>query len=957
MPERSDISQLTESPQSEADMAEWAECQRLGKQCGLPCVRLRECPIDPELIKKLPVDVLETYKMVPIGLEGYVITIAMADPLDVVAEDVVRYATGYRVKRVVAPVSQILEVIKGGVPAGETLLDTILRRIPESGEITYLQSADAAAERQEQESAELEPTAPIIQLVSSIIGDAIRMGASDIHVEPMKHTMRVRYRLDGYLRTIVELPQRVQSACITRFKIISGLDISESRKPQDGRSRAVLDGREIDMRVSSLPTYSGEKIVLRILDPKAVMVDLNNLGLNPENLASVKEVLASSQGVILCTGPTGSGKTSTLYSALLQLNQEADNVVTVEDPIEYQLEGINQVQVNVRAGVTFAAALRSILRQDPDVVLIGEIRDLETAEIAVQSAQTGHLVLSTLHTNDALSTINRLVLMGVAPYLLASSLLCVIAQRLVRRLCPHCRAVGTPAESALALLKASGVNTPLQSCFEPRGCEACNYVGYRGRMGIFELLMVTDRVRQLLLEQASEAELERLARSEGMRSLLEDGLAKCQDGSTSLDELLRVITIRRVGGRRCPHCDASIPPEHPICVYCGQPVLVLCPHCASTLQPEWHFCPECRQAVGDGPLAPPTSEILEGAPSGPVPVLEEIDHLNGQKWVLLMTTDSLVRAQLSACLVEEEFCVLTASDGVHATTLIHYHMPDVIVVDWDTQDLHVEAWIAGVRSRLDSSLISILLLTSVGASGINGLHCGADSYLIKPFEEGRFLTRILELLKDHPRMTGPAKLPVAKMWAGQQIPRLFTDPLRRLLAASHCEHFEVAVAELASLSRLVVQYCYALSQATLRHFGRIPGYPLWGQPESLEALDEKAAALADAVTELESLRLEDPLLGPLIAMVAEAASQVAALQEMWHSQPTPSQAKERLAHGLSLLRPWLEKARPFCAQAEHFLESPNAQGVISGAIAFGEATLTLDEPAVLLYTRFAETSP
>ena len=943
------VSQLTENPQFEVEAAEWEAAQRLAHQCGLPCLSLRDLDIDRALIKRVPKEVLETYHMVPLREEQGVITLAMSDPLDVMGEDMMKFATGCRVKRVVSPASHINEVLRGSTQPAESLLDSILRRIPESSDITLIQSADASSERQEKESTELEPTAPIIQLVSSIIGDAIRMRASDIHVEPLKHCMRVRYRLDGYLRTIVELPQRVQSSCITRFKIISGLDISESRKPQDGRTRAVLDGREVDMRVSSLPTYFGEKIVLRILDPKAVMVDLENLGLNSENLESVKQVLASSQGMILCTGPTGSGKTSTLYSALLQLNQEYDNVVTVEDPIEYQLEGINQVQVNPRAGVTFASALRSILRQDPDVVLIGEIRDLETAEIAVQSAQTGHLVLSTLHTNDALSTVNRLILMGIAPYMLASSLLCVIAQRLVRRLCPHCREPGVPAGSALALLRAAGVSQLPQQTYLPKGCEQCNFLGYQGRMGLFEILMVTDRVRQMLLDQANEADIERLARSEGMRSLLEDGMAKCEQGLTSLDEMLRVLTIRRVGGRRCHRCQASIPPEHPFCAFCGAEVLLLCSQCRTVLQPEWHFCPHCRQSAVPAEMPPMTESVSEHiTPSGPVPPPPG-DSLPAQKWILLVTADGLLRAQLSACLTEEECCVLTAEDGERAHVLAHYHMPDLIILDFDLTELQVESWIKRLRSQLDSSLIPILLLSRLEATGVAGLEAGADGVLIKPFHEQHFLRKIEEMLRMHPRMAGPAK---QWMPAGpaMQLPRYLTDPLRRLLSSVHVRHYELAICELANLAQRVVQYCYSLTAAALRLLEHLPAAPLWAEPGGWEALGEKCGSLAQHVNELKDLVAPSSALQPLLQLVDSGARLSPELRSLWETVPAESARKERVAHGIALVRPWLEQARAFSAQAEHLLDEPDRRGAISGAIELGDFVLMLDEPALYLYT-------
>lgn len=926
----SENSQLYEISSLEAEAAEWLECQKLSQQYGLPACSLRDLEIDPALRQRIPLEVLQTYRMLPIAENDGQITLAMADPLDVVAEDVVRYMTGRRVLRVVSPPSQIDEILSGKGPAQETLLDSILKRIPESGEITYVQSAEASAQQQEQESAELEPTAPIIQLVSSIIGDAIRMQASDIHVEPLKHVMRVRYRLDGYLRTIVELPQRVQSACITRLKIISGLDISESRKPQDGRTRAILEGREVDMRVSTLPTYFGEKVVLRILDPKAVMVDLNNLGLQPRNLESVKQVLSSSQGMILCTGPTGSGKTSTLYSALRHLNQESDNVVTVEDPIEYQLEGINQVQVNPRAGVTFATALRSILRQDPDVVLIGEIRDLETAEIAVQSAQTGHLVLSTLHTNDALSSISRLVLMGIAPYMLASSLLCVIAQRLVRRLCPHCRQSGPVPESVLSLLKAAGVPRVPSASFFAQGCPDCHQVGYRGRMGIFEVILVSDPLREMLLRGASEAECERLVRSQEMGSLLDDGWTKCEQGLTSWEELLRVVTIRRSGGRRCPGCEASVPVEYPLCVYCGQSLLSQCLHCGEALQPDWRFCPHCRHAVEEAVLV--EAPVARAA----------LDNFQGERWVLLVTQDCHLRALVSSWLLRHDYCLLTAEHPEHALTLTRCHLPDLILLDLDTFELNAERWIATLRRQLDTSFAAVIGLSRMGDEGVLSLGCGADSYLLKPLEESLLLRRIQETLRVVPPRTTMAESPHRD---SRRLPRQFSDPLRRVLAAGQHGRWEVAAAEMAALAGLAVQYTYALCVATLLALGRLPAAPLWAKaPGCREAFLEKVEALPEWVTELEQLGSFSELLG-----LARGGARLLPHLAQLLSVPTGVGAERWVAESLARLRPWLGRLQAFCALSLHQLDGPDENGAIQGRVHYAGLELVL-EGALTLYS-------
>lgn len=584
---------------------DWARCLELARSRGLRAIRLTADQIDAELLESMPREVLLNYLVLPLTLQSFELTLAMADPLDVVAEDVVRQISGCRVKPVVALASEIRAALEGRLGHQANPIESLLAQIPVSHDIVYL---EAEPEETDPHEGTPEPEAPIIQLINSVIGDAIRMGCSDIHMEPQAHCLRVRYRLDGSLKTMVELPRRVQSACLSRLKLMAGIDISESRKPQDGRARALVEGRKIDLRVSSLPTFWGEGLVLRILDPKAVLVDLDRLGFSSVDFDRLQKVLASSQGLILCTGPTGSGKTSTLYAALRQLNGDTDKLITVEDPVEYEMAGVNQVQVNMRAGLTFASALRSILRQDPDVVLLGEIRDLETAEIAVQAAQTGHLVLSTLHTNDALSTLSRLVMIGVAPYLLASSLLCVIAQRLVRRLCPHCSRPGPAGAGALGLLALADL-TPPREARQAVGCKHCHQQGYKGRLGLFEMLLISDRLREMLLAGSSERELQKVARQEGMRSLLEDGLAKCESGSTSLEEVLRVVTVRPVGGRICPACAGNVPAELEVCVHCGVPLDCHCPACQRVVQPTWRFCPGCRLR-----LLPETE--VQGNPSG-----------------------------------------------------------------------------------------------------------------------------------------------------------------------------------------------------------------------------------------------------------------------------------------------------------------------------------------------------
>lgn len=710
---------------------EWARCLELARARGLRALRLTAEMLDPNLLESMPREVLLNYLVLPLKLQSFELTLAMADPLDVVAEDVVRQISGCRILPVVALASEIRAALEGRLGLQENPIESLLAQIPLSDDIVYL---EAEPEEKEPEKTDPESEAPIIRLINSIIGDAIRMGASDIHVEPQIHCLRVRYRLDGALKTMVELPKRVQSACLSRLKLMSGIDISESRKPQDGRARILVEGRKIDLRVSSLPTFWGESLVLRILDPKAVLVDLDRLGFNPVDFARLQTVLASSQGMILCTGPTGSGKTSTLYAALRQLNGEADKLITVEDPVEYEMAGINQVQVNLRAGLTFSGALRSILRQDPDVVLIGEIRDLETAEIAVQAAQTGHLVLSTLHTNDALSTLGRLVLIGVAPYLLASSLLCVMAQRLVRRLCPHCCKPGPASPSALSLLALAHFEAP-RKMMQPVGCEHCRQQGYKGRLGLFEILVISDRLREMLLAGNSERELEQVARQEGMRSLLEDGLAKCELGHTSLDEVLRVITVRQVGGRLCKACAAIVPGELAVCVACGAELDLHCPGCHRLVQASWRFCPGCRGALKPAPPQPVGESPAD-------PAVSAADPSQAVQLILLSTDEELFqRLRLSL-----GYPISQARDEAQLLDLIQQVHPVVVLLDYETPGLRAGPLIARLRADGQSASTQVLLLTEAGPQGLQGLDCGADEFLLKPLDEARLASRLAQML-------------------------------------------------------------------------------------------------------------------------------------------------------------------------------------------------------------------
>lgn len=517
----------------------------LSAQLGYPFLDLKMTTIDPDGVMAVSESLARRHLAMPVALKSRSLTVAMADPLDYEAVRDLGFSTGLQVIPAVATPQDVLEAIERHYPlhlsavsivketAQEVTEEALYRILPEI-------TAIAAEARSLEERSRL---APVIRLVNLIITRGIHQRASDIHIESSQYDFRIRYRMDGLLKEDLRLPSWIHGAVVSRIKILAKLDIAERRMPQDGGFRIRVDERDLDLRVSILPTHHGEKVVIRILDPGRIEVSLETLGLSAKNLTHVRSLLQRKQGILLLTGPTGSGKTTTLYAMIQALRSETKNIVTVEDPIEYSLDGVNQVQVHPEIGLTFATCLRSILRQDPNVILIGEIRDLETAEIAIRAAMTGHLVLSTLHTNDAPATITRLLDIGIPRYLVASSLIGVIAQRLVRCICSRCKiAVPAPAEGLGSLPIPSDAikDTPF---YHGKGCPSCNYLGYYGRIGLFEMLEITPPLRELISGRASEQELRSAAQASQMRSLWEDGLEKLNEGVTTVDELLRVVEI------------------------------------------------------------------------------------------------------------------------------------------------------------------------------------------------------------------------------------------------------------------------------------------------------------------------------------------------------------------------------------------------------------------------------
>ncbi len=534
----------------------------LSKQYGVPSIALTQFEIDPAVVKLVPAETAQKYQIVPLSRSGATLTIAMTDPTNVFAMDDLKFMTGYNVEPVVASETAVVAAIQkyygkaaaaaasgagaGGGAQGQTALEAASKAL-ESIDLEGDENVEVISEVEEISAdslAEQGGEAPVIKLVNVILLSAIQKGASDIHIEPYEKELRVRYRVDGILYNIMQPPMKMRDAMTSRIKIMSRLDIAEKRLPQDGRIKVRFRGendalKEIDFRVSVLPTLFGEKIVMRLLDKDKLMLDMTKLGFEQESLNKFEAAIMRPWGMVLVTGPTGSGKTNTLYSSISRINTMETNIMTAEDPVEFNLVGVNQVQVRENIGLNFAAALRSFLRQDPNIILVGEIRDFETAEIAVKAALTGHLVLSTLHTNDAPSTVNRLMNMGIEPFLVASSLNLVCAQRLVRRICKNCvEPHPTPAPALMqAGFTAEDAKTVVPN--KGKGCEKCNNTGYKGRVGLYEVMEVTEDLRELILVGASALELRRKAVDEGMITLRGSGLRKIKDGVTTLDEVVR----------------------------------------------------------------------------------------------------------------------------------------------------------------------------------------------------------------------------------------------------------------------------------------------------------------------------------------------------------------------------------------------------------------------------------
>ncbi|MFQ5580413.1 MAG: ATPase, T2SS/T4P/T4SS family [Nitrospiria bacterium] len=571
----------------------------LASQLGIEYVTLETTPIEPDAISAVPEGLAQKYLCIPINLDKRHLSVAMADPLDYECIKDIGFHTNFEVKPLISTREEILNAIQQHYNLGDSVENIIHSKDSrfKDSRIEILPTVSHTPTVASEELKKKSQMAPIVKLFNLIFMKAVSSRASDIHIDALRKSLSVRFRVDGILREEMKLPKWVQGALVSRIKVLATLDISERRLPQDGAIRVKLDNRDIDLRISTLPTHYGEKVVIRILDQSNAPSSLEGLGLTGKELKDLEALSVKKQGILLVTGPTGSGKTSTLYAIINKIRSAKINIMTVEDPIEYDIEGLNQIQVKPEIGLTFANCLRSILRQDPNVILIGEIRDLETAEIAVRAAMTGHFVISTVHTNDSVSTIVRLMEMGLPRYILSTAMVGIVAQRLVRKICMKCR-VEVPVDAERIKKLGSHFDpASISRSYQGKGCQWCKFTGFHDRIGIFEILPMASKVKEVISSGGTEEEVRRAAELQGMETLAEEGFSKVNAGLTTLEEVLRVIALEDDIKTPCPRCGKVIHLDFIACPHCKYDVQSCCPSCKRRLQDEWLVCPYCRHDV------------------------------------------------------------------------------------------------------------------------------------------------------------------------------------------------------------------------------------------------------------------------------------------------------------------------------------------------------------------------
>jgi len=739
---------------SEQDLA-----KVMAEALGYPLLDLQANPPCDDGAALIGKSTAEHYALVPAQMKSDALLVAMANPFDREALGSIESATGSTMQPAVAPRSQIFEAI-----------DRLYRRDSSLSELLadVSPSGSASPSRDRDPVARLDPSdvqavtkdteeAPVIKMVNLILFEAFSSRASDVHIEPGPNLVVVRFRVDGILEEHLQMPKWVQSAIVARIKVMAKLDITERRVPQDGHLAVRVRDETIDVRVSSMPTTYGEKIVMRLLDPSSGPRRLADIGLSAEDLATLRSVIRRPEGIILVTGPTGSGKTTTLYAIIQELFSSELNIVTIENPVEYELKGVSQIPVNEKQGLTFSEVLRSVLRQDPDVILIGEIRDRETAEIAFQAAQTGHLVLSTLHTNDATASVTRLLELGVEPQVMGVSLLAVIAQRLVRKVCAACN---EPVEATAEERRALAL--PLDKRLRHgRGCPACRETGLVGRTGIYEVLRVSKALSQLIEQKAPESTLRAVAEDHGMTSLVEDARQKILDGVTTPAEVLRVVEVDS-HGPTCPACSAGIEANFTVCPFCRNPLRLTCGGCGAVMKKKWTTCPFCSTDVAPLPVS---------ARPLPDPV-QPMNDLGGFEVPKILAVDDdpdvLELVRLTLARSQPPLHVEVATSGAEALAKAKASRPHLVVLDLMMPGIDGYEVCKHLRADLATALIPIVMLTACSdvESKRLGFLSGTDDYVVKPFERSELLARVHRLLA---RMYG---------WGGKSAAPAPRDPNR-----------------------------------------------------------------------------------------------------------------------------------------------------------------------------------
>jgi type IV pilus assembly protein PilB len=719
----------------------------------IPRVKIASLIIDPDAAKAISEKIAIKHQCLPLKVEGSKLVLAMANPADYDAIQDVQFVSGLTVHPVVATRTEILDGI-AELYRTDQRMQEFLSQVSDSADFSILSEDADKIDLDQADPRNAADQIPVVKMCNLILQEAIRCQASDVHLEPALNCLQVRMRVDGVLREYIDVPKWLHHPLVSRIKILASLDIAERRLPQDGRFKMKLHHKSADVRVSTLPALYGEKVVMRVLGATA-LPNLQSMEFSDWQLSTLTDCLSQPQGMILLTGPTGSGKTTTLYSMMSRRRSPEINIVTVEDPIEYELAGINQVQVNSRAGLTFAGTLRSILRQDPDVILVGEIRDPETAGVAFQAANTGHLVLSTLHTDDTFGAIIRLLDLEVDRSLISSSLSLIVAQRLARRVCPECKEPYTPAPEVLQKLHLKESD---QVFYRGRGCPSCGKTGYAGRVGIYEMLRVSNTMKDLIRQNAGESALRRAAAVAGSATLLEDAMSKVRRGVTNPDEVVRVIEVGSEDTFPCTQCNSLVHREFKSCPYCGFVLRNACQACGQDLNPEWSLCPYCSTSANATAkqLATTTeapAHLLPAPSEGASPRQPSATEMPAGKRPKILVADDnkdiikLVLVALRQLPMDVE--IFTASDGIQALESIECNKADLVILDVKMPRMDGFGVCEKLRKDLRTAFLPILMLTanSDQEQRTRGYLVGTDDFVSKPFTVPDLVARVSRLLR------------------------------------------------------------------------------------------------------------------------------------------------------------------------------------------------------------------